>query len=53
MPLDLVALPAGEHRIAVNRRVFGGDQDWQAISSGWATCLHDGFFELPPVEVTL
>ncbi|MEM9140541.1 MAG: peptidase, partial [Pseudomonadota bacterium] len=48
-PLDLVVIPAAEHRISVNRRVFDTDADWQAISAGWSQALQHGFNALPEV----
>ncbi|MEM0923236.1 MAG: peptidase [Pseudomonadota bacterium] len=51
MPLDLAVIPLGACRFSTLRRVEEGDQDWQAISAGWADGIGAAFEHLPEVAL--
>lgn len=51
LPLDLVVIPRGEPRFAVQRRIEPDDEDWVSISKGWAAALKNGFEHIPDVRI--
>ena len=51
MPLDLVVIPTDEIRFSVQRRIEAEDEDWKAISHGWAQALRNGFEHIPEVRI--
>ena len=49
MPLDLAVIPVDEIRFSVQRRIEQDDEDFAAISRGWAEAIRDAFETLPAV----
>lgn len=50
MPLDLTIIPTDELRFSTVRRIEAHDQDFDAISIGWADAIRDAFETLPAVD---
>lgn len=50
MPLDLIVIPVDELRFSVQRRIEQDDEDFAAISNGWAAAIRDAFDTLPAVN---
>ena len=49
-PLDLQILEADALRLGYSRRIEDTDEDWRAISDGWAGALRAAFDSLPDVK---
>ncbi|QIE54112.1 peptidase [Pikeienuella piscinae] len=50
MPLDLTVIRADELDFAVQRRIEAEDEDFSAISRGWADAIREAFETLPSVN---
>ncbi|MFV0473375.1 MAG: peptidase [Pikeienuella sp.] len=50
MPLDLAVMQADRIAFSVRRRIEAEDEDFAAISTGWADAVRDAFDSLPEVD---